>query len=344
MKCTIIPYVLSLESELRKIHYYSYAEHIPEDDLLREITDMEPPFTIRFKILKQDSQSTLWRTRSTTLSYSDTISAFAEGESLELVYRKRIAPFGTITLQVREEKDRLTMCPNGLYYRLFKLRVENVIPPGVHLRDWTYVWLIERGFLSLHAATIAPDPKRACILMAPPNVGKSLTTLKALNEGWYFLSEDMSVVDAKGTVYAVPYTSTFLHERSWLRHLPLLSYYVPTRSRSLGELFKERLLPKANVRYMFFLEASKGEDEVIPLDKDRDIASVLNRMTVINNSEFTWQGNALINARFYLKGNLGNVMKQDLRLKKALLKNTKDVLLVRARSPTAFFDLIKEIA
>ena len=328
-----------MESDMRRIHYYSYAELLPKDSFFSGKELDEVFLTVRFGLIDKPSKVLI---KDASYRFSDTITmGMRDDDVLELVYCKKIYPFGRLMLRVIEEKDRVTVQVNRLYYYLFRLRVENVIPPGIHLRDWTYVRLIEGGFLSLHAATIAPEPGNACVLLAPPNVGKSLTAFRAVKEGWYILSEDISIMDGDAVAYAVPYTSTLFHERSKLKYLGPLSYYVPLRERSIGELFKERILPRSKVRFLVFLEPSRSR-EVLTLDKDSQRDLILERLCVINSIEFPYTSNPLLNARFYLTSTLNSLKALERRLQEAVIERIEAAFLIRSPSPLDFLLLIKE--
>lgn len=67
--------------------------------------------------------------------------------------------------------------------------------------------LIERGCTTLHAASLSKDG-RAVLLCGFPNVGKTLSTLSLLQDGWAYMGDDNGVIGRDGTVYAYPSTSS----------------------------------------------------------------------------------------------------------------------------------------
>lgn len=67
--------------------------------------------------------------------------------------------------------------------------------------------LIERGYTTLHAASLSKDG-RAVLLCGFPNVGKTLSTLALLQDGWAYMGDDNGVIGRDGTVYTYPSTSS----------------------------------------------------------------------------------------------------------------------------------------
>ena len=117
------------------------------------------------------------------------------------------------------------------------------------------------------------------ILSAPPDTGKTLTTLLALKRGFHFLAEDIAFPDRE-YIYAKPNTSTFIHNDEFGNHggtnflysfskkIPLLIYYVrPKISVSkIMENFQVDEKKGSNKKY-FILD--RGEKSIEKIDAER---------------------------------------------------------------------------
>lgn len=67
--------------------------------------------------------------------------------------------------------------------------------------------LIQRGYTTLHAGALSRNGQ-AILLAGFPNVGKTLSTLSLLEQGFSYLGDDNSIVCEDGTVFAYPATSS----------------------------------------------------------------------------------------------------------------------------------------
>ncbi|GEM_PF-2243090 len=328
----IVPEVISIHSNSPKIHYFSFGEFFYED--LFPYTNCCIKIFFDFKPRKYFIDLLNEYGDGKCTKYSD--SVFLKGidtNSLSTIYRKK-AGFVDLFMLTKISQDRIELYVNKHYYSLFKLRIENVVPPGLHLRDITYLKLLLNDFLTLHASAFATSEDEGYLVLAPPNTGKSFVVTKLAEDGFKLLSEDLSVVNLRDLcIHAVPYTATFYHETSKLKYIAPLSYYIPVRRKVLGELFKGKIIPKAKLKKIFILEY--GRQPVFDrVDEDSALVEILN----LTRNEFNLRSNLVINAILYhQKLDLESIEKEKFS---RLIKRI-DVIKIRANSPYEYLDIIK---
>jgi len=328
-KRSIIPEIIKLYSNTPRIHYYSFAE-LFSDDLIK---DGKCSFKIFFDIKPTKYFKKLFNANySMYIRYSDCVYLRLKGEKTDILYRKRIYPFGELFLHIFIDTNLISLYVNSFYYSVFKMRVENVLPPGIHLKDFTYLKLLLNDFLPFYASSFASDENDGSLIIAPPNVGKSLTVMKAVENGFYFLSEDISIVNMKNlNIHAIPYTSTFYHETTKRKYLGPLGYFFPTMDvKKVGEHFINRGLLTSKLKQIFILENGKTK----LFSKGNKITDILN----INKYKFNYRSNIVINALLY---NWGINLEEIEYSKYSELINKIDVIKIIADSPVKYFNIIK---
>lgn len=196
-KYIIVPHVVRLQSNVKKIIYYSigYSLHkyfnntksvvelafkVVDDDKIKRPSELEQRFDYFFG-----------RYNTQKIYYQHPL--FSNLEPLKMIFDY----YGRIpTLRV-----------NRSYFKLAKYKFENVVPPGVHLMNLTLVELLKKNYLTLHCAAFAcQKSNKVSLIFGASNTGKSYTTFSATKDGHSFLSEDMTVVGKK-YAYSTPYIS-----------------------------------------------------------------------------------------------------------------------------------------
>ena len=92
------------------------------------------------------------------------------------------------------------------------LRLDKIYPPrsrkSLHnlLHSIIKIKLIEKGYATLHAATLSKNNK-GTLLLAFPNVGKTLSTLQLLKDNYKYLSDDAVHVHKSGTACLTKFPS-----------------------------------------------------------------------------------------------------------------------------------------
>ena len=339
----IVSDLLRIKSELKTIHYFSYGENLSREILPEGPAEINITFRLREKRFFKRILGTDFGKPTHKFSDSILVKQSPKDGNLSLFFYKRLPPLGDLYLYINENPSELSLTASKFYYNLFKFRIENVLPVGVHLRDWAYVKLLEHNYLSVHSSSVAPNENEGCLIIAPPNVGKSSVVLQAIRDELFILSEDISVVDGDGLIHSVPLTSTFFAEHSKLKNLGLLSCYFPTRiSNKMNEEIQERLIPKAKLKYVLLLEPSnKNEIHVLQDSKDRAIMAQKVLATILN--EFNYLSNSTVLAKIYSSepGSL-DVVNAERALVWNYLINGPKLLTVKSKSPLGFYSLIRK--
>ena len=218
----------------------------------------------------------------------------------------------------------------------------SLYPPGVHLSDIISVNLLKRGYMPLHCAAISRS-NEAVLLIAPPDTGKTLTTLLALKEGFHYLAEDIAFVDST-YVYSNRNTSTFLHTdeyykrnkfSSFFYNNPLASYYIIPKISASNILDNCDKDDSALVKNIFLLERGIYSSEKI------DSSEAMKRILIINRNEFSYFKNSLLFAYSYLNRSLdlNLLMKIEENIIQAIV-NKSNCYLLRTNQPKDYIKLV----
>ena len=164
----------------------------------------------------------------------------------------RLAARGLLT-------DEPTFFVNRTYHRYLKHRFMNLHSIGYILTDLAALLLLRRGYATIHCSAFRKDDATV-IVFAPPNTGKTLSTMMACKQGAQFLAEDFAITDGR-TVHAVPWTSTF-------------RYYSDVE----GGLWS---------RAVRGLTALFPPLELLPLQRSKPIDSYLDRHAILDHSPLT---------------------------------------------------------
>jgi len=322
----IIPDIVTIHSNFSKIHYFSFGETFKSN-----LFDYIPcKYDLVFDI-KPRKYFMRIKERKFECKYSDSIN-LSLNDNINLIYNKNIG-ITNIFMYITVSNNTISLFVDKLYYLLFKLKIENILPPGIHLRDLLYMKLVFDKYIPLHSASFAIN-NNGFLILAPPNTGKSLTVSLLANNGFKVLSEDIAVLDLeKLEIYSVPYTATMLHELSKLKYLPLLSYYLPKQLKSFGEIFKKNLVPKAKLKKIFILEKSKEKKEKRKKDY---LIKILN----LTRNEFNIRSNPVINSiLYYLRKDIESY-EYDKIYK---LVNKVDVIILRAKDPFEYYNMLVDM-
>jgi len=332
---TVIPDILKIVSFTKNLHYYSYAEHMSEEFFpqsgykYKVIVDLKSESYFKHLLKKVPSP--------TTLQYSNIVYLLARTKNnIELLYTQRLYPYGRLWAHITEGKDRLMFYINPLYFYGIRLRIENILPPGIHLRNLTYLMLLKNGILSLYASSFALNEKEGCLILSPPNVGKSVTVSNAAQDGMFYLSEDISIVK-NGYIYSVPYTNTYSHRLSKMKYLGPISYFFPSTT-PFSSKFKDNILPKSRLKYIFILEpSSTNEITTIPLEV------AIRKIQLLNEIEFNYHCDRIILSRFYLLNeDISDTKKIERDIIEKIIKQA-NIFLVKAKNPQHYYQLIKSV-
>jgi hypothetical protein len=271
---------------------------------------------------------------------------YYSNERKAIYYVRPIGFRKTIKLLLKNLLNGTQLLVNGDYYKFVRLRLDNVYPPGVHLADILSVNLLERKYTPLHCAAIS-SANEGTLLVAPPDTGKTVTTLLALKRGFSYMAEDIAIVDGDN-VYANPYTSTFLHNDeftgynkinkslfSLYRKIPFLRDYIRPRGSVRALLKNLKIDQKAPIKNIFIMD--KGRTSIEKLDPNEAIR----RIMIINRNEFSYYKNPLLFAYSYFNPelNINKLMKVEEDLVQTVVDRAPCFLL-KSNEPKQYIELI----
>lgn len=103
-------------------------------------------------------------------------------------------------------------------------KFQSPFPWRSHLRNIAFLRLLRLGFLLSHGACVKSPEGQGCLLIAPPDTGKTTTAVKLVVENdWKIVSEDLVVL--RSIAFSCPLTATYIGNK-----------YLISRGRQLGIL------------------------------------------------------------------------------------------------------------
>lgn len=235
---------------------------------------------------------------------------------------------------------------NQSYRTWSRIRFTQSFPTGRLLTDVVTLKLLEAGALPLHGGAVAQDGQ-AAVLMGPPDIGKTFTTMSLTQRGYSFLAEDLCVV-RDGSVHGAPYTET-LGKRdpnlSWIERtrdqITEVLWKGNPRKRSVFEelgLSPSRVDARAGLSRIYLLD--RGEAGVERLSDEE----AFRELRGINGLEFEYARNTTLLWYLYLNDetrSVERVREQERRLLAGLTRKTP-VFRVCAPDPAAYGEMIAE--
>jgi len=237
---------------------------------------------------------------------------------------------------------------NKTYMRFVTHRFMNVHSAGFILTDLAGLLLLHRGYAPIHCSAFQYQDATV-VVAAPPNTGKTLTTMMACMEhGAKFLAEDLAITDGS-TIYSVPWTSTFRFynkiDSSWRSRLggKLQSVFPPIellplrKQQPITEYVQpEKMLSSAKATHLVVLE--RGEEGVVPIDAELADRKVRN----LNRYEFNYVRSPLIVAHeFFNPGSdITGACQTEHKLLRSLVENVDHRLVVRTPDATRYAKMI----
>ena len=167
--------------------------------------------------------------------------------------------------------------------------------------------LIQKGCLNIHASCLAKNDS-AILFAAFPNVGKTLTTLQLLKEGFKYISDDTVLVDRNGNAYLTSFPSAIGYEDflkfikpadigTWRYYRALIKGWIIKKSNILHRIMQPPLIclgdifetvDKSKVDVVCTLEI--GERRIEEVDKEY----MVERITAINDYSLSRINNPFI--------------------------------------------------
>lgn len=194
-----------------------------------------------------------------------------------------------------EDNTRIKVTVGKTYFTQVKHRIMNLHSLGYTLTDLISGILLLNGYATLHCSAVNfKENNHSVILFAPPNTGKTLTSIMLCkNHNANFIAEDFAVTDGEN-IWAVPWTSTFrlydeINESKSEKALNKITSVIPalelvkiTKNKPINEYIGEdRILLKSKATDIAVLE--RGEYCIDHANED-----ALRKLLVLNRYEFNY--------------------------------------------------------
>jgi hypothetical protein len=267
------------------------------------------------------------------------------------VTRKFRLPFSkNAIIELSNLNKQPTLKINENYNRIGKFCINEFYPSGVHLRDLLSSCLINTDYIPVHSASFISD-NNGIMLVANGGMGKTTILVKAIQQGYSFLSDDMTIIDKECNIYPCTGISSIAYE-SELKYLrdksikELILHIFP----SFGLVYQRPYIDmhlinphlksaeKTKVCKVFILSKSKGNSDLVKLSKEQ----AYNLILKINRIEFTYSSNQMLLSYSLLNQwfDIQRLMQKEEEAIKNLVSNT-DCYLSIASNPDEHFKQIQ---
>jgi len=341
----IISHILKLCSNVSFIPYYSYCEVLEPKTGYEN--DNGTAMRANFFVKGNDTFREIEK-KDFEFSFGDDVQVNLK-PNIEIFYKKNISPLGCLYYLVRMDNNlNFSLYVNRTYYLLFRWKVENVLPPGQILKDLTYIRLLLGGYLTIHSSSFAKNEEEGYLVIAPSDTGKSLTALRAVNDGYFFLSEDLTLLGKNGMLWSIPYTSTLKHEKRKMKYKPILLiaslfYYYKKPKPAFNQL-NAKLLDKSKTKKLFILERSKYNNVLIVDKKDDEaLLAIKDKIFLLNKEEFNYIQNKGVVSYLYSSNIHKKLQKLENNLVKDLINKVEEVVIVKSKTALGFYEQIKKL-
>jgi len=333
----IVPDLVELSSNQKRIHSFSYAEVLEENNFFSNNNSI---IKIEYKVISQLDRP------SNVFGKYHYFQASKNGKTI-FYSRPYLGKHNMCMILKMQKIPKLIV--NKAYIRFARFRMNNVYPPGMHLTDLTSILLLEKGYSPLHSACIEKNGQ-ALLIFAPPNTGKTLASLTTVKEyGFNFLAEDITVTDGI-KVYACPYTTTFRYykelESGIIKgfqnfisvNIPIFApFYKSRNSTILDHISKNQIVCKANIASVVVLERGEGGFEKL------DSSLAKKKLLALNRYEFHYWRNPLLLALSYFKNDFNPqlLMSIEERLIEKIV-NKNDIYILKLNDPNKYASYLSE--
>jgi len=330
----VIPDILTLSTEIKKIRNFSFGESLREETG-QSLINLN--FIVNNSIKKEPNLNQRYH------------FFWGKHDCPSIYYERRIIGGIFAKMLFEDSREFPTITINKSYLRWIRVRTNNIFPPGIHLTDIITVKLMEGGFIPLHCAAVSFDNK-GILIFAPPNTGKTLTSMLLIQNGFKFMSEDITVSDGN-KIYGCPFTSTFRYYEEfnskfarWLSltatKVPFLAPFIEPKARVIGDYVdREKIKAEAPISSIVILE--RGDPKVENLNENETFRRILN----INRYEFNYYRNPMLRVYSYFnkKLNLNSFMLKEEEIMKKIIRN-KGLYLIRENNPDNYAKYFKNLS
>lgn len=239
---------------------------------------------------------------------------------------------------------------NKTYARFVKHRFMNLHSPGYILTDAACTALLRNGLAPLHCGAFARD-QQATVIFAPPNTGKTLTTMQACRDGGAdFVAEDLAISDGRD-ILAVPWTSTFRYygdvdpsmsarmRAAATDKVPAIEL-IPSKgnARITEYLAPERIAHRSRIKEVVILE--RGAEAVVEMDHEQAVRQIFN----LNRYEFKYSTAPFAVAYEYFNPelDLAGALEKERRIIANAVASADRVVRITSFDPTRYASLLEE--
>lgn len=339
----VIPGLLGVKTNSRMINFFKFG-----GIFLAEKARNDLPIIVKYTV---DESIKHHEKRTSSVIFHHYYGSYSENQ---LYYDRQI--FGSLKyrLILRNLTERIPEIIVNKSYAKLPLKVNNILPPGLHLSDLAICKMLELGYLPLSAAALEFEGK-AFVLIAPPETGKTVTVLKALKERtniYTYMSEDMVITNGAEAI-SCPFTLSFRHHgssrtfkekffNSLNKLSPIFNLVTEKASWPTDTYFiRSKICKKCKIDSIILLHRNMTGDKYF---KQLDKKEAFNRVWNLNKYEFTYYRNPLLIAYSFLNPrnfSLGELEETEKRLVKEFVNNSNTIEMT-AENPEDFLLLLEQ--
>lgn len=234
-----------------------------------------------------------------------------------------------------------TIRVNRAYERFITHRFMNLHSLGYIMTDIAELLLLRKGLAPLHSSCFSLHD-RTWTVFAPPNTGKTLTTMQAcLEMGASFLAEDLTITDGV-TIFSVPWTSTFRYYEDidrrfrtrvlngMTKRFPPLELIPIARARPIDELVQpQRIISRSRCSDIAILERGRGG--VRAVESEEAFTKILN----LSKYEFNYHRAPVVVAYEFFNPELDieSAMQSERAILRKLIEQADNCIVVSCQDP-----------
>jgi len=337
MKYNLANRLIHIDTDLKNIYYCPYVP------LLDDIIKGETKYGVKFAVKNDVSRP---KKLNQKFEYY-----WGRDNEKQIYYEHPLLPGvkGKLLLDMSNNKYSITV--NNDYYFFARYKFENVLPPGQHLTNLITLKLLENSFLTLHCGAFSDkNTKKGYLVLGASNTGKSYTTFKALNKGFQYHSEDLTILDIDN-IYTTPLISgqsDKLPNKNFALKYNLFIYKmiginailpkIPTKMNFRKFFNTQDIDSVSSLNKIFILE--KGQNSIHKLNKNESIR----KMQILNRMELSYMKDPLLLAYSYFNKSFSvqNLVEKENKLISQIATKS-EIFLVRSNIPGDYFDLISKL-
>lgn len=336
MRYNLIHKLLFVESQLKNIYYFLYAPLL--DTIIKGDAQFGVSFSVKNDIHKPEN-------------LTQKFDYFWGKKEAKVIYYEHPIFSGLNAKMILDMSDPIySITVNEAYYKFARYKFENVWPPGLHMADLVTIKLLQNNYLVLHGASFFNKKTlEGNLIVAISNTGKSRTTFAAIDKGYGYHSEDITVLD-KDSIYTTPLISA---QSSMLPNKNLALTYNLFISQNIGlnlifprssnaanfcDFFRSQdVNGRSKPKNIYILE--KGNESIEKLSK----AEAFRKMILLNRLELTYSRDHLFLAYEYFNKSLDmdTLYQVERNILQSLIEKA-ECYLVKSPTADAYIKLIQK--